>query len=323
MTNVSTLMALAVIGLITTFGLGSAYADSGIHGNATSTVHVYIHDMADIGFDVTVVEGGSVTVHNELSSIIEMEHTGTWGTSNGGTFSGTILANGGVKTFDFPITNCSSCYPAGYYYFKESTGLGTGSITIVHPEGWLPPVQEEVGITESVVVVLGSNSEEETTPEPDPIEPEPTGINNVATWTGTYDLVSLQEQLAEVNANLNNAMEQLGLEKNKVEGLEETVDQLRNASLLEQGLLEEQRKTISEAEITIENLKTELSTPQINQQQIAKYETLQTKYTNDISLLEQQKAELTIEKEKWKTLSDNWYAVALEQLRVMVIVLGL
>jgi len=265
-----------------------------------------------------------------------MEHTATYGTDKGGTFSGLVSANGGEYKFNFPIANCSSCYPAGSYYFKDSNSISghdqmhTGSITIVHPEGWLPPVQEEVGITESVVVVLGSNSEEETTPEPDPIEPEPTGINNVATWTGTYDMVTLQEQLAEVGAKFNQAVENLADEKNKVEWLEETVDQLRHASVLEQELLTENRKTISESEITIENLKTELSTQTIDQQQIAEYESSEKTLKDKVSLLEQQKAEqedqislLIIEKDKWKTLSDNWYAVALEQLRVMVIVLGL
>ena len=44
---------------------------------------------------------------------------------------------------------------------------------------------------------------------------------------------------------------------------------------------------------------------------------------NKVIKLEQEKAEITIEKEKWKTLSDNWYAVAVEQLRVMGNVLGL
>ena len=55
---------------------------------------------------------------------------------------------------------------------------------------------------------------------------------------------------------------------------------------------------------------------------IAKQSSVET-LEDKVSLLEQQKAEITIEKNKWKTLSDNWYAVAIQQLQIMVNVLGL
>jgi len=39
--------------------------------------------------------------------------------------------------------------------------------------------------------------------------------------------------------------------------------------------------------------------------------------------LTSEKAEVETDRDSWKTLSDNWYAVAMEQLRIMVDVLGL
>jgi len=319
MTNVSTLMALAVISLVASIGFASAETI----GDGTSEVHVYINNANDFPFNVTVVEGGSVVVHNESQKKFNIEHTGTIGTDKSGTFSGSISANGGVAHFNFPVTNCSSCYYAGTYYFKDSISGQTGSITIVHPDGWIPPVQEEVGITETVVVVLGNNSTNTT--------PEPTGKYNVATWTGTYDMVTLQEQLAEVSAKFNQAVDNLGQVQNRVESLE---NEIRvhyipnlNGKVFEIKELTKQvlvmTHNLSDQTTLIDELILELSTQNIDQQQIANMTSSVNTLENKVVKLEQEKAKLTIEKEKWKTLSDNWYAVALEQLRVMINVLGL
>jgi len=56
----------------------------------------------------------------------------------------------------------------------------------------------------------------------------------------------------------------------------------------------------------------------------------ETKLNNTVSELKTQVTSLSkdnesliIERDQWKQLSDNWYAVAQEQLRVMINVLGL
>ena len=302
-------MALAVIGLVSSIGFASAETI----GNETSEVHVYINNTDDFPFDITVVEGGSVVVFNESQRVIDIQHTGTVGSDKSGTFSSLISTNGGVAEFNFPVENCSSCYFAGTYYFKDSVSGETGSITIIHPDGYT--VQEEVGITENVVVVLGTNSTS-TAPEPTPIEPEPTGKYNVATWTGTYDMVSLQEQLVDITTKFNKAVENLGNEQNKIKQLQSQINDINVGYikvLADKKDLEDQNNDLI---IELENLPD--NTQQIANM-ISSVETLEDK----VSLLEQQKAELTIEKEKWKTLSDNWYAVAMEQLQVMVNVLGL
>ena len=313
MTNVTTLMALAVISLVASFGFASAETIN----DGSSEVHVYIHDVMDLGFNVTVVEGGSVVIHNESQRIMNIQHTGTIGTENGGTF-GSVISIDSTHIFNFPISNCSVCFPAGIYYYKDSVSGVTGSIAIIHPDGYT--VQEEVGITENVVVVLGNNSTK-TTPEPTPIEP--TGKYNVATWTGTYDMVLLQEQLAEVSANFNQAVENLGHEKNKVKQLQSQINDINKGyikALADKSDLEDQNaKYVEENSLLIlENNDLKTST-----QQIANMNGSINTLENKVIELEQEKAEITIEKEKWKTLSDNWYAVAVEQLRVMVNVLGL
>ena len=310
MTNVSTMMALAVISLVASIGFASAETI----GDGTSEVHVYINNANDFPFNVTVVEGGSVVVHNESQKKFNIEHTGTIGTDKSGTFSSSIYANGGVTEFSFPVTNCSSCYYAGTYYFKDSIGGQSGSITIAHPEGW-NVVQEEVGITETVVVVLGNNSTNTT--------PEPTGKYNVATWTGTYDMVTLQEQLAEVSAKFNQAVDNLGHEKNKVKSLENEINMLEQTISRITATLDSKIEKNHKQTTLIDELRLEISTQTIDQQQIANMTSSVNTLENKVVKLEQEKAKLTIEKEKWKTLSDNWYAVALEQLRVMINVLGL
>ena len=307
MTNViTTLMALAVIGLVSSIGFASAETI----GDGTSEVHMHIYDPTDMN-NVTVIEGGSVVFHNESSVNFDIVHTGTTGTDKSGTFSSSISANGGVATFNFPVENCSSCYFAGTYYFKDSISGETGSITIIHPDGYT--VQEEVGITENVVVVLGTNS---TSIIPAPIEPEPTGKYNVATWTGTYDMVSLQEQLVDITTKFNKAVENLGNEQNKIKQLQSQINDINVGYikvLADKKDLEDQNNDLI---IELENLPD-------NTQQIANMKSSVETLEDKVSLLEQQKAELTIEKEKWKTLSDNWYAVAIQQLQVMVNVLGL
>lgn len=441
MTNVSTLMALAVISLVASIGF--AYAET--VGDGTSEVHVY-----DFPFDVTVVEGGSIVVHNDSITPYSIEHTGTIGTDKSGTFSFNVNAGTTVEQ-SFPVEDCSSCYYAGTYYWKDTINGVTGSITIIHPEGWQPPVQEEVGITESVVVVLSGDSTSTITPEPTPIEtsgivvemtengfsqtslfiedgdsvtfvnthvkangniephaisdpfavpytelsywilansevshtytldcdgytfydrffdvpsitiecgygrelqttiptpiePEPPitvttkftsstemgGKYDVAEWTGTYDTVSLQEQLVEITTKFNKAVENLGHEQNKSEQLQNKVNEITtsyHSLTTSNGLTNEEFKKMESERDTLKleitDLEDKLESRPDNTQQIAEYKSSVETLEDKVSLLEQQKAEITIEKNKWKTLSDNWYAVAIQQLQVMVNVLGL
>ena len=406
MTNVSTLMALAVISLVASIGF--AYAET--VGDGTSEVHVY-----DFPFDVTVVEGGSVVIHNDSITPYSIEHTGTIGTDKSGTFSFNVNAGTTVEQ-SFPVEDCSSCYYAGTYYWKDTINGVTGSITIIHPEGWQPPVQEEVGITESVVVVLSGDSTSTITPEPTPIETSgivvemtENGFSQTSLFIEDGDSVTFVNTHVKANGNIephaisdpfavpytelsywilansevshtytldcdgytfydrffdvpsiviecgygrelqttiptpiepdppitvttkfNKAVENLGHEQNKSEQLQNKVNEITtsyHSLTTSNGLTNEEFKKIESERDTLKleitDLEDKLESRPDNTQQIAEYKSSVETLEDKVSLLEQQKAEITIEKNKWKTLSDNWYAVAIQQLQVMVNVLGL
>ena len=122
-------------------------------------------------------------------------------------------------------------------------------------------------------------------------------------YTGEYTLLSLQEELAEITADLNLAIEEAGILQNSITNLN--------------GIIANLEYDVSERGTTIANLEAQLT--QIETTGNSEVAGLQ----NTISTLETEKADLIIERDGWKQLSDNWYAIALEQVRVMVEVLGL
>ena len=122
-------------------------------------------------------------------------------------------------------------------------------------------------------------------------------------YTGEYTLLSLQEELAEITADLNLAIEEAGLLQNSMTNLN--------------GIISDLEYDVSERDTTIVNLEAQLT--QVETTGSSEIADLQI----SISTLETEKADLIIERDGWKQLSDNWYAVALEQVRVMVEVLGL
>ena len=122
-------------------------------------------------------------------------------------------------------------------------------------------------------------------------------------YTGGYTLLSLQEELAELSADLNLAIEEAGILQNSVTNLN--------------GIISDLESDVSERDTMIANLEAQLTqTETTGSSEIAGLQ-------NTISTLETEKADLIIERDGWKQLSDNWYAVALEQVRVMVEILGL
>ena len=122
-------------------------------------------------------------------------------------------------------------------------------------------------------------------------------------YTGEYTLLSLQEELAEITADLNLAIEEAGILQNSMTNLN--------------GIIANLEYDVSERDTTIANLEAQLT--QVETTGSSEIVGLQ----NTISTLETEKTDLIIERDGWKQLSDNWYAIALEQVRVMVEVLGL
>ena len=315
-----------------------------IIGDGTELVHIY-----EYPFNVTVIEGGMIVIHNESHRDYAIEHTSTSGTEKGGTFEAFVPESQNYA-LSFPIVDCSSCYPAGTYYFEDGKTGETGSITIIHPEGWVPPVIEEVGIMETVVVVLNREEPTITTSNSTSIEIEetldidttvnttpteiPSGINNVPTFEGTYDIIKLQQQLASITSDYTNALETIGSLKSDVNSKNSVISELTitNGDLSKQVVILNNdfdqkiiylNTTLTNTENNLQIANDKLANQQVDQTEVAELEKKVNSLSGTISTLEQQNADITKERDSWKQLADNWYGVALEQLRVMTNVLGL
>ena len=104
-------------------------------------------------------------------------------------------------------------------------------------------------------------------------------------YTGDTSVTTLQADLVEVTLGLTNALETIGI-------LQTQVADLQSESLL-----------LIQANV---DLQSQLTNSVVDV----------SPYTDQIDLLVE-------ERDQWKQLAENWYAVALEQVRVMVEVLGL
>jgi plastocyanin len=112
-----------------------------------------------------------------------------------------------------------------------------------------------------------------------------TDMDTAPDYTGDTDVIALQADLAEVTLDLTNALSTIGTLQTQV------------ADLQSESLLLIQANT---------DLQTQLTNSVVDV----------SPYTDQIDLLVE-------ERDQWKQLAENWYAVALEQVRVMVEVLGL
>ena len=251
-------------------------------GNGTMEVHVY-----EIPFDVTILEGGKVVYHNlDPVTYHNLEHTGTTGTEKGGTFSMWAGSNGGTATANFPVENCSSCYPAGVYSWMDSVSGVTGTITILPNPN---TVNEQVGIQENVVVVLN--------------KPEPTIQTNSTVTTEQQDILDKTKSYkTQIEEKINAKIKPLETE---IIDLKKQVDFVTsvNTDFVKEINLLKTNATISETKYLEES--------KINKELREKISTLESQVVD------------TTELEKYKKDASNWKAVALEQLRVMAEILGL
>ena len=288
-------------------------------------------DVFTIPFDVTITENGSVTVHNIDSVEHVVSHTGTTGTSKSGTFYKVIPAQQ-QTTIEFPITG-STIYEPGVYTFEDTVTGKSGSVTVIPWIGSQQMIQdntvtgvsqstvEQVGIQEDIVVVL----KQESTPESIVDE----GIYNVPKSKTNMDLITLQTQLATVTAQFNDSITKLADQKVAIENHDSQVQSLTtqieslnstatSVSALEQTVLSLQSEK-DELDAQIVSLGNQTAI------QLATIESLQSDTTLDVKIaeLESQIVTLTNERDQWKQLANNWYAVAMEQLNVMVNFLGI
>ena len=359
---IKTITALTVLTLVATISMSSAYA---IEGEGTSHVEV-----DEYPFNITILEGGSMTLHNNGEQTINFVSHG-W-------FEGSVPTNDAIA-LEFPVVNCgTTCFTEGTYYISDLNGGYQSTIEIVKP---VPVYVEPVYVAPVVV---------EPTPEPVIVEPvivepvivepilEPTselsfgatssetlgsfesisdeGIFNVPDYDGDVDMITMQTQLAEVTAQFNDSISKLAEQKVSIENHDTTVQSLNTqigslnatsteVSTLEQTVLslqldkdelnaqittlgnttatdvkiaelESQIVTLDNANVTSTTIIAELNANVISASDTS---VLDSKIAN----LEAQVVTLTGERDQWKQLANNWYAVAMDQLRVMVDILGL
>ena len=264
-------------------------------------------DVFTIPFDVTITENGSVTVHNTDSVDHVVSHTGTTGTTKSGTFYEVILAQQQV-TIEFPITG-SSIYESGVYAFEDTVTGKSGSITILPWSGSKQTIEEntvtgisqgvveQVGIQESIVVVLNPENNTTETAETNQVN----DLSSAPTVIADYTLLSLQQELVQSEKRLTGAIESVALLKIELDSSMQVIAKQKQditalSAELEKGLSVEEETKLNN---TVSELKTQVAS------------------------LSKDNESLIVERDQWKQLSDNWYAVAQEQLRVMIDVLGL
>jgi len=143
----------------------------------------------------------------------------------------------------------------------------------------------------------------------------------------------MQTQLANVTSQFNNSITKLAQQKVAIENHSNQLQSLNtqivtlngtanDVSTLEQTVLSLQleKETLNAQILTLGNTTTsQLATiTQLNVQ------VSDTSIQDDkIANLEAQVVSLTSERDQWKQLANNWYAVAMEQLKVMVNFLGI
>ena len=130
---IKTITALMVLTLIATVSTHNAYA---IEGDGTSHVEVDVYP-----FDITILEGGSMTLHNNGENTINFVSHG-W-------FEGTVPVNDAIA-LEFPVVNCgTTCFTEGMYYISDLNGGQQSTIEIVKPYVAPPPTYQTTkdGIT--------------------------------------------------------------------------------------------------------------------------------------------------------------------------------
>jgi len=147
------------------------------------------------------------------------------------------------------------------------------------------------------------------------------------------DLITMQTQLANVTAQFNNSITKLAQQKVAIENHSNQLQSLNtqivtlngtanDVSTLEQTVLSLQleKETLNAQILTLGNTTTsQLET--ITQLNVQVSDT--SIQDGKIANLEAQVVSLTSERDQWKQLANNWYAVAMEQLKVMVNFLGI
>ena len=210
---------------------------------------------------------------------------------NNDSISHTLEISGGFshtveagETFVMTLPDYMTPIPDGWHLLDRATG----GYNIIYTEA--PYVAPPQPVYVAPVYV-------EPTPEPVVAKPlevvtTSTGINNVATYDGDVDAKALQIALADVTANFNKSVEKIAEQKTEIE--------LLNANVT---LLQVQQQVVAVDTTELDN-------------KVLALQANNTSLANEINII-------TNDRDEWKALAENWYGVAMAQLKVMVNILGL
>ena len=215
-----------------------------------------------------------------------------------GWFEGTV-AEGEVLVIELPTENCGTvCFTAEDYYIKD---LNTGEHSILH-------------IIAPYV------------PEPEPVVQQPVQqqepIYNVE-LVAEIDNSEFQHQLVDLTNSLNTSLETIASQRVQIEGLESNIQSL-TAQIT---TLNSTSVANDESVAKILALEQQVDVLYLNATSTnVEFRSLENDLANAKSELidvRDNMAQVTQERDEWKVLAHSWYSVAMEQLRVMVEVLGL
>jgi hypothetical protein len=264
-------------------------------------------DVSAFPFEITILEEGTITITSDVDRVLRSDVS-------------TIEVKAG-EPFDLVLSPLLDSDNADGWYVKD---MATGEYSIIHtvtaPPAYVEPTPVYV----------------EPTPEPvaeNIFAVTDEGIYNVANYEGDVDLITMQTQLANVTAQFNNSITKLAQQKVAIENHSNQLQSLNTqivtlngtangVSTLEQTVLSLQleKETLNAQILTLGNTTTsQLAT--ITQLSVQVSDT--SIQDGKIANLEAQVVSLTSERDQWKQLANNWYAVAMEQLKVMVNFLGI
>ncbi len=252
-------------------------------------------EVTNFPFELRVMEDGHITFNNldgdkPLSFVAH------------GWFEG-VVAEGEVLVVQLPITNCgTTCYEAGEYYIKDRYSNEYSVLTIVAP------------------------------PEPEP-EPQPV-VQQVQQQEPIYDVQRVEEisnnefqqKLVDLTNSLNSSVETIALQKNEISELEFKLqtEQTRANSLSQQLNILNNTSVSNTRVIELQQQIQSLSANSTSANaELRSLESDLAQARSELLDVRDNMTQVTQERDEWKQLAHSWYAVAMEQLQVMVNVLGL
>jgi hypothetical protein len=291
--------AISILSLISF--AGTAYALEDENGNVMEV------EVNTFPFEITLVEEGTIIFTSDVNRTMKSDIS---------TFE--LKAGEPYNLVLDPILDSSN---TDGWYVKD---VSSGEYSIIHTVDFYVPPPEPVFVPEPVYVPepiveepinFGASSNEtigtfeaisnSTFVEPIIVEPiivEPTGIQNVATYEGEVDLITMQTKLAEVTLSFNESIQKIADQKQQLADQTEKLSAI-NATIVS---LQTDRESLSSQVISLQ-----ANTTAIDMK------------NDQISILEANIVSLTNDRDQWKALANNWYGVAMSQLEVMVSVLGL